>query len=86
MLSFTMLTVNADAHPLMREFHKPEDEKRMVVVLPQAFYAEWLDATVSQSVDLIQSCPLPDLVVTGDIAPKPSSTNRSGIGSQSTLF
>lgn len=25
--SFTMLTINADAHPLMRQFHKPTDEK-----------------------------------------------------------
>ena len=32
--SYTMLTINADEHPLMRLFHKPADEKRMVVVLP----------------------------------------------------
>jgi hypothetical protein len=25
-----MLTINADEHPLMRHFHKPADEKRMV--------------------------------------------------------
>ena len=28
--SFAMLTVNADGHPLMRRFHQPGDEKRMV--------------------------------------------------------
>jgi putative SOS response-associated peptidase YedK len=27
-LSFTMLTVNAYEHPLVRRFHKPSDEKR----------------------------------------------------------
>lgn len=32
--SFTMLTVNADDHPLMRNYHRPNDEKRMVVILP----------------------------------------------------
>lgn len=33
LLSFTMLTINADEHPLMRRFHKPDDEKRMLVIL-----------------------------------------------------
>ena len=31
--SFTMLTVNADRHPMMQRFHKPEDEKRSVVIV-----------------------------------------------------
>jgi putative SOS response-associated peptidase YedK len=31
--SFTMLTVNADRHPVMQRFHKPEDEKRSVVIV-----------------------------------------------------
>lgn len=36
--SLSMLTVNADEHPLMRRFHKPGDEKRSVVVLDRADY------------------------------------------------
>jgi hypothetical protein len=28
-----MLTINADDHPFMRQYHKSEDEKRMVVIL-----------------------------------------------------
>ena len=40
--SFTMLTINADAHPLMNQFHKPVDEKRMVAILPPERYQEWL--------------------------------------------
>ena len=40
--SFTMLTINADAHPLMNHFHKPTDEKRMVAILPPKRYQEWL--------------------------------------------
>lgn len=43
-LSFTMLTVNADEHPFMRQFHRAEDEKRMVVVLPIGAYKDWLDS------------------------------------------
>jgi putative SOS response-associated peptidase YedK len=34
-LSFNMLTLNADDHPFYQQFHKPGEEKRMVVVLPQ---------------------------------------------------
>jgi putative SOS response-associated peptidase YedK len=41
-LSFTMLTVNADEHPLMKRFHKPSDEKRSVVIVPPAAYEDWL--------------------------------------------
>jgi len=42
--SFTMLTINADKHPLMNHFHKPTDEKRMVAILPPERYQDWLDA------------------------------------------
>jgi putative SOS response-associated peptidase YedK len=42
--SFTMLTINADTHPLMNHFHKPTDEKRMVAILAVERYQEWLDA------------------------------------------
>lgn len=42
--SFSMLTLNADAHPLMNQFHKPTDEKRMVAILPPQRYHEWFEA------------------------------------------
>jgi len=41
-ISFTMLTVNADNHPLMKRFHKPGDEKRSVVIVPRAAHYDWL--------------------------------------------
>lgn len=47
--SFTMLTINADHHSLMNHFHKPTDEKRMVVILPEAAYDDWLAATPDRS-------------------------------------
>lgn len=40
--SFTQITINADAHPLMRRLHKPGDEKRSLVIIPPAGYANWL--------------------------------------------
>jgi putative SOS response-associated peptidase YedK len=42
LLSFSMLTINADEHSLMRRFHKPGDEKRMVVLLPPDRVDAWL--------------------------------------------
>lgn len=41
--SFTMLTINSDGHELMRQFHKSTDEKRMVVILPDSRYEDWLE-------------------------------------------
>lgn len=32
--SFSMLTVNANDHPLTARFHKPGDEKRSLVIVP----------------------------------------------------
>ncbi|UXY14857.1 SOS response-associated peptidase [Chitiniphilus purpureus] len=40
--SFTQLTINADQHPLMRRFHKPDDEKRSLVIVPEQDYDTWL--------------------------------------------
>ncbi|SDR37879.1 Putative SOS response-associated peptidase YedK [Paraburkholderia fungorum] len=43
-MSFTMLTVNADDHPLMKRFHRPGAEKRSVVILRPEEYDDWLGA------------------------------------------
>jgi putative SOS response-associated peptidase YedK len=51
-LSFTMLTVNAAEHPLMKRFHKPGDEKRSVVIVPPNEYSSWL---ASRSTDEARS-------------------------------
>jgi len=55
--SFTMLTINADKHELMRQFHKPVDEKRMVVILPEGAYAAWLDAPAERSMEFMHPFP-----------------------------
>ena len=54
LFSFSMLTVNADAHPLMRRFHKPEDEKRMVVILDPKDYGAWLACPVEDASRFLQ--------------------------------
>ena len=60
-----MLTVSAGAHPLMRHFHKPEDEKRLVVVLNEDAYGAWLEAPVVQSMDFMRPYPADRLVMNG---------------------
>lgn len=42
--SMSMLTINADEHPLMKRFHKKEDEKRSVVLLDDDDWDQWLNA------------------------------------------
>lgn len=41
--SFTQITINADDHPLMKRMHKPGDEKRNLVIVPESDYDAWLD-------------------------------------------
>lgn len=60
--SYTMLTINADDHPFMRQFHKPEDEKRMVVVLNEGDYDAWLQAPAAASRGFLQQFPADNLV------------------------
>lgn len=55
--SYTMLTINADGHAQMGHMHKPQDEKRMVVVLPRGSYADWLDAPPSKSMEFMRQFP-----------------------------
>jgi putative SOS response-associated peptidase YedK len=62
LMSYTMLTINADEHPLMRDFHKPADEKRMVVILPESSYEGWLSAPAKESAAYLNPFSAADLV------------------------
>lgn len=70
--SFTMLTINADQHPLMCQFHKPVDEKRMVVILPQDSYDYWLEATPENSMEFMRPFPADQLQAGVEIPAQPS--------------
>lgn len=52
--SFSMLTVNAEAHDLMKRFHKPDDEKRSVVVIENHNFHKWLNASHELANQLIK--------------------------------
>lgn len=60
--SYTMLTINADDHPFMRQFHKPDDEKRMVVILSEGNYDDWLHAPAKDSQAFLKQYPADNLV------------------------
>lgn len=59
--SYTMLTVNADHHPLMRRMHKPDpklpldgQDKRSVIPLPRNTWNAWLAGTVREAQALLR--------------------------------
>lgn len=58
--SMTMLTVNADGHALFGRFHKPEDEKRAVVILPDSVWGTWLRARSEQEARALLKLVAPD--------------------------
>lgn len=47
--AMSMLTVNADDHEFMRQFHAPEHEKRMVVILKPEDFDGWLTCPVAEA-------------------------------------
>jgi putative SOS response-associated peptidase YedK len=58
-VSFSMLTVNADKHPVMKRFHKAEDEKRTPVIVPESQYKDWLGASVEQAARMMSLTQMP---------------------------
>lgn len=72
-LSFTMLTVNGAANELMKTFHAPDDEKRMVVILDPSQYTAWLTASATESMAFMQ--PFPAEKLRAEPSPKPARTS-----------
>lgn len=63
--SYTMLTLNADAHPLMSRMHKPDpklgpddQDKRSVISIEQADVDQWLTGTVQEAQELLRLSPV----------------------------
>lgn len=60
--SYTMLTINADAHPLMRRMHKPDptltadkQDKRSVIAIEFSDVDQWLTGTVADAQALLRA-------------------------------
>jgi putative SOS response-associated peptidase YedK len=65
--SYTLLTLNADAHPLMRRMHKPDpklpadrQDKRSVVPVALEDVDTWLFGTQAEAAALIRLTPAED--------------------------
>jgi putative SOS response-associated peptidase YedK len=61
LVSFTMLTVNADEHSVMNQFHKPEDEKRTPVIVPTDGFEDWMGANALEAMELLSAAKMPRL-------------------------
>lgn len=61
--SFTMLTVDATNDPFMQQFHKPNEEKRSLVMLKDADYSNWLFCPKEMNSALIKTSGLNDLII-----------------------
>jgi putative SOS response-associated peptidase YedK len=62
--SYTMLTLNADAHPLMNRMHRPDpkrppnmQDKRSVVPIAPEDVDAWLTAPIEQAAALVRLAP-----------------------------
>ena len=69
--SYTMLTVNADDHPLFKHYHQSGKEKRMIVILPEGAYGDWLTAPAEAARGLLVPFPADKLVATPMPTPTP---------------
>ena len=59
--SFSMLTVNANHHPVMKQFHKPGDEKRTPVILSPDQFEAWLSADTTIAAAMMNWHQMPPL-------------------------
>lgn len=58
-----MLTVNADEYPVMKHFHRTEDEKRTPIVLVGNLMNEWLNADETKATEMMSWSQTPSLVI-----------------------
>ena len=69
--SFSMLTINADGHPVMGRFHRPGDERRSLVIVPQSNWTDWLTASPALASQLL--CAMPET----DFSTEPNDLNHA---------
>ena len=55
--SFTLLTINANAHALMHRYGQPGTEKRMVAVLSEGTFDAWLSARPEKAREFMRAYP-----------------------------
>lgn len=75
LLSFTLLTVNADSHAVMNGFHAPGDEKRSIVSIPLDAVDDWLHASEDRALAMLCAPPAAALITVAD--PKPPARRKA---------
>ena len=76
-ISYTLLTVNADDHQLMSCMHRPGQEKRMLALLDPAEYDEWLERPPADAFKLLRQYP-PELLA-DEAAPRPAPQDSQAL-------
>ena len=56
-VSYTLLTVNANSHALMSRYQQPGNEKRMVAILNEGAYDAWLGARAEKAKEFMRAYP-----------------------------
>jgi putative SOS response-associated peptidase YedK len=56
-VSFTLLTVNANSHALMGRYQPPGNEKRMLAILNEGAYDAWLSARPDKAKEFMRAYP-----------------------------
>lgn len=56
-LSFALLTMNANNHPLLRRYQQPGSEKRMPVILNEGAYGAWLTVRMEKAKEFMRQYP-----------------------------
>lgn len=77
-LSFAMLTVNADGHPVFQRMHAPEDEKRMVVILDPSDFDVWLTCSPDEATEFFKQWMKPLKAYAKPLAPRKRKVKEEG--------
>lgn len=80
--TFSLLTVNADAHALCGRLHRPGDEKRMPVIIAANDYHAWLHASPDEARNFMRMLPVEQLVG----APAPQAPRMPKASKNLSLF
>jgi putative SOS response-associated peptidase YedK len=56
-VSYTLLTVNANSHALMHRYQQPGNEKRMLAVLNEGAFDAWLSARPEKAKEFMRAYP-----------------------------
>jgi putative SOS response-associated peptidase YedK len=56
-VSFTLLTVNANSHALMNRYGQNGNEKRMPAILNEGAYGAWLNAPIDKAREFMRAYP-----------------------------